>query len=88
MSSAIVTWTDILHGWLVNILLFSFFNLLHTHCKKNEMECARGSERVENGKVFTSSAEVLLDSFLLCDRNLFSGFEIKELVAASLKSAQ
>lgn len=52
------------------------------------MSCTRGLETVENGKLFTSSAEVLLDSFLLCGRNLFSVFEIKELVAISLKSAQ
>lgn len=55
---------------------------------QNGIQCTCGSETVENGKVFTTSAEVLLDSFLLCGRNLFSIFEIKELAAASLKSAQ
>lgn len=80
ISSGIVTWADILHGWLVNISLFSFFNLLHTHCKENEngIYCTHGTEAVENGKVFTSCAEVLLDGFFLCGRNLFSVFEIKE----------
>lgn len=42
---------------------------------------------MENGKLFSHFAEVQPDSFLLCSRNLFSVFGMKELVAAPVKSA-
>lgn len=41
----------------------------------------------EEWEGFRHFAEVQPDSFLLCGRNLFSVFEMKKLVAASLKSA-
>lgn len=81
VSSNIAIRADILHGWFVNISFF--LKTILNRWNVRHIWLRGGGER--DG--FLAVAEVLPDSFLLCDRNLFSIFKMKELVAAPLKSA-